>query len=225
MSPPELPKPKHEINISVWFGPRDGGALDSRYVNPVDAEPAPIEQKTNLMSLVNIFLISLLLLAPLAGDSPKAGAAPSNSSPAIPRQGSTLYDPAEPYDVNLPVYPVSYTEEQKQAQRAAGIALVEGVNDAVRAQRSEYRAEPGVYRLPKGANFNISRLGAFTLHLPNCEIIMECVEKPLFPLWKVGSFSIVGPVKVDADPLPCSQGRIVVSDYERRRITVDILPG
>ena len=191
-------------------------------------KPAPIEQKTNLMSLVNIFLIPLLLVAPLAAlaaDSPKAGAAPSNSSPAIPRQGSTLYNPAEPYDVNLPVYPVSYTEEQKQAQRAAGIALVEGVNDAVRAQRSEYRAEPGVYRLPKGANFNISRLGAFTLHLPNCEIIMECVEKPLFPLWKVGSFTIVGPVKVDVDPLPYSQGRIVASDYERRRITVDILPG
>jgi hypothetical protein len=152
-------------------------------------------------------------------------AAPSNASPTVPRQGSTLYDPAEPYDVNLPVYPVIYNEEQKQAQRAAGSALVEGVNEAVRAQRAEYRAQSGVYRLPKGANFNVSSVGAFTLHLANCEIIMECVEKPLFPLWKVGSFTLVGPVKVDVDPLPCSQGRIVASDYERRRITVDILPG
>ena len=179
------------------------------------------------MSLANIFLIALLLapLVALAGDSPKMEAAPSNASPTVQRQGSTLYDPAEPYDVNLPVYPVIYSEEQKQAQRAAGSALVEGVNEAVRAQRAEYRAQPGVYRLPKGANFNVSSLGAFTLHLPNCEIIMECVEKPLFPLWKVGSFTIVGPVKVDVDPLPYSQGRIVASDYERRRITVDILPG
>ena len=173
-------------------------------------------------------LLAFLLLTrltALGGDSLEMRATPSNSSPAVQRQGSTLYDPAEPYDVNLPVYPVSYSEEEKQAQRAAGIALVEGVNDAVRAQRSEYRAQPGVYRLPKGANFNISRLGAFTLHLPNCEIIMECVEKPLFPLWKVGAFTLVGPLKVDVDPLPCSQGRIVASDYERKSITVDILPG
>ena len=173
-------------------------------------------------------LLTFLLLTPLAalaGDSSEVRAAPSNSSPTAQRQGSNLYDPAEPYDVNLPVYPVIYTEEQKQAQRAAGTALVEGVNDAVRAQRSEYRAQSGVYRLPQGANFNISRLGAFTLHLPNCEIIMECVEKPLFPLWRVGAFTLVGPVKVDVDPLPCSQGRIVASDYERKSITVDILPG
>jgi hypothetical protein len=32
-------------------------------------------------------------------------------------------------------------------------------------------------------------------------------------------------VAVDFDPLPCSQGRIIASDYERRRMTVDILPG
>ena len=172
-------------------------------------------------------LTSLLLvpLAALAGDSPQMGAAPPNSSTTVQRQGSTLYDPAEPYDVNLPVYPAGYGEEQKQAQRAAGIALVKEVHDAIRAQRAEYRAQPGVYRLPKGANFDISRCGAFTLYLPNCEIIMECVEKPLFPLWKVGSFTVVGPVAVDFDPLPCSQGRIVASDYERRRMTVDILPG
>jgi len=173
-------------------------------------------------------LVTALLLTPLAalaGDSPQMGAAPPNSSPTVQRQGSTLYDPAEPYDVDLPVYPAGYGEEEKQAQRAAGIALVKEVHDAIRAKRAEYRAQPGVYRLPKGANFDIGRFGAFTLHLPNCEIIMECVEKPLFPLWKVGSFTVVGPVAVDFDPLPCSQGRIVASDYERRRMTVDILPG
>jgi hypothetical protein len=36
--PPGLSKPKHENNISEWFGPFDGDDLDTGCVNPVDAE-------------------------------------------------------------------------------------------------------------------------------------------------------------------------------------------
>lgn len=149
----------------------------------------------------------------------------TTSAPIRP-QGSTLYDPAEPYDVNLPAHPVSYSEEQKQAQRAAGVALINGFKDAINAQQTEYRAQPGVYRLTKGLNFSVGQhTTPFTLYLSDCQIIYEDIDAPLFYLWKVESFTIVGPVKVDCDPLPFSQGRIVASDYEQKSITVDILPG
>jgi len=46
-SPPGLSKPKNENRFPVWFRPRDGDDLDAGWVNPADAEPAPIEQKTN----------------------------------------------------------------------------------------------------------------------------------------------------------------------------------
>jgi hypothetical protein len=54
---------------------------------------------------------------------------------------------------------------------------------------------------------------------------MESMGHTLFNLWKVGSYTIVGPVEFDFDPMPYTQGRIVTSDYERKLITVDILPG
>lgn len=149
----------------------------------------------------------------------------TSTAPSQP-QGSTLYDPAEPYDVNLPVYPVSYSEEQKQAQRTAGIALINGFNNAINAQQTEYHAQPGVYRVPKGSKFSVGlHTSPFTLYLSDCQIIYEDLDNPLFYLWRVGSFTVVGPVKIDWDPLPYSQGRIVASDYEQRRITVNILPG
>lgn len=161
-----------------------------------------------------------------AGEKIAAKETPTNSSPDVRQQGSTLYVPAAPYDVNAPIFPVAYSDEQKTAQREAGIALIKEYKDAISQNKAEYRAKPGVYRLPKGMNFAIGQhAGPFTLHLPGCEIIMESTEQPLFPLWRVGSFTIVGPVKVDYDPLPWSQGRIVASDHERKSITVDILPG
>ena len=149
----------------------------------------------------------------------------TTTAPSQP-QGSTLYDPAEPYDVNLPVYPVSYSEEQKQAQRDAGVALLNGFRDAINTQQTEYHAQPGVYRVPKGSSFWVGQhTSPFTLYLSDCQIIYEDIGNPLFYLWRVESFTIVGPVKIDCDPLPFSQGRIVASDYDQRRITVDILPG
>ncbi len=215
------------LNLKVrhfWFNRK--GPNENDIGNPFNY--SSLHASHNIMKHILTFLTALLLAPPavLAAESPQMGAtAPSNSSVPVQRQGSTLYDPAEPYNVNAPLFPVTYSEEQKTAQREAGIALIKDYKDAISQKKSEYRAKPGVYRLPKDMNFAIGQHDAFTLYLPNCEIIMESVEKPLFPLWRVRSFTIVGPVKVDVDPLPCSQGRIVASDYERRRITVDILPG
>ena len=140
------------------------------------------------------------------------------------RQGSTLYDPAEPYDVNAPLFPIDYTEEQKAAQREAGIALIKEYKDAISLKRTEYRAKPGVYRLPKGMYFDIGGYDKFALYLSNCEIIMESVERSLFHITG-GDYKVVGPVEIDFDPMPYTLGRIVASQHHRGLVTVEILPG
>ncbi len=150
---------------------------------------------------------------------------PLAAVPSMPRQGSTLYDPAESYDAKAPAYPKAYSAEQVEEQRRAGIKLVKEFREAVAAKKSEFHAAPGVYRLPEGSDFGINTVDAFTLYLPHCELIMESIKRPLFSLWRVKSFEIVGPVVVDFDPLPYSQGRIVASDFEKRRVTVEVAPG
>ena len=176
------------------------------------------------MNKPNPMILAALLLAPmvvLAGEP-----APMNLPGPAKMQGSTLYNPAEPYVVKLPVYPVTYSEEQKKAQRDAGLALVREVNEAMRGKRQDFTAKPGIYRLPKGANFKTSNIDRFALHLPNCELILEPVpDRHLFSFGKANSFTLTGPVKVDFDPLPESQGRIVASDFATKRVTVEILPG
>ncbi len=179
----------------------------------------------NFKILATLTVLTVLLLALLVSYSLKLGTTPPNASPSVQRQGSTLYDPAEPYDVNAPLFPVAYSEAEKTAQREAGIALIKEYRDAISQKKTEYRAKPGVYRLPKDMNFHIGQVDAFTLVLSNCEIIMESVEQPLFNIWKVGAYTVVGPVEVDFDPMPYTQGRIVTSDFERKRITMDMLPG
>jgi len=179
----------------------------------------------NLKISAPLTALTILLLSLLVSCSFKVGTTPPNDSPSVQRQGSTLYDPAEPYNVNAPLFPVTYTEEQKAAQREAGIALIKEYRDAISQKKTEYRAKPGVYRLSKDMNFHIGQVDAFTLVLSNCEIIMESVEHALFHIWKVGAYTVVGPVEVDFDPMPYTQGRIVTSDFERKRITVNLLPG
>ncbi|MEI7731188.1 MAG: right-handed parallel beta-helix repeat-containing protein [Verrucomicrobiota bacterium] len=176
------------------------------------------------MRKVPIFSLTALLLAPMvvrAGDI-----TPVQRSIPARQQGSTLFNPAEPYDVNLPVYPVTYSEEQQQAQRAAGLALVKEVNEAMRSRKPEYRAKPGIYRLPKGVNFVTRDIDRFALHLPDCELILEPVpDRHLFSFGRAKSFTLTGPLKVDYDPLPESQGRIVAADFATKRVTVAVRPG
>ncbi len=179
--------------------------------------------------ILNLLAALLLASSHVTGADARLGGAKAGSVaaklPATPRQGSTLYDPAEPYDANAPVYPQVYSAEQVEEQRRAGIRLVKEFREALAARKTEFHAAPGVYRLPKGSDFGVGTFDAFTLHLPHCKLIMESIERPLFSLWRVKSFEVVGPVVVDFDPLPYSQGRIVASDYEKRRVTVEVAPG
>ena len=96
----------------------------------------------------------------------------------------------------------------------------------MRSKKAEYRAKPGIYRLPKGVDFQTRDIDRFALHLPDCELILEPVpDRHLFSFGRAKSFTLTGPLKVDYDPLPESQGRIVAADFAARRVTVEILPG
>ena len=157
---------------------------------------------------------------------PTSGGAPADPLHAAKHQGSTLYNPNEIYDVNLPHFPVTYTEVQKLAQHEAGVALVKTVMAAVKGGKTEYRAKPGIYRLPKGADFEMGGSGDFALHLPDCELILESVEdRSLFKFGKAKSFTLTGPLKIDCDPLIESQGRITAADVEKRQFTVEVIKG
>ena len=172
-----------------------------------------------------LLLAATLVIGGVLLPRPCNGATPADPPARAKRQGSSLYNPNESYDVKQPVYPVTYSEEQKKAQRAAGIALVKEVKEAARSGKADYRAQPGVYRLPKGADFEFGGAGDFALHLPDCELVLESAEgRCLFKFGKAKSFTLTGPLKIDCDPLIESQGRIVASDFAARQMTIEILP-
>jgi hypothetical protein len=75
---------------------------------------------------------------------------------------------ATSYNVGAPVYPATYTEAQKNAQRDAGRAVVKEINAAIAAGAKGFTVPPGVYRLPaKGPDHEIKlwKVNGFALQL------------------------------------------------------------
>ncbi|MDQ2731021.1 MAG: hypothetical protein M3Y56_05130, partial [Armatimonadota bacterium] len=83
------------------------------------------------MSLSTL-LCAIALLAP-AGQSAQ-GAPPSHEQ--------------APYNINAPVYPVPYTDAQKDAQRVAGRTMIHKINEALAAGVHTFTVPPGIYRTP-----------------------------------------------------------------------------
>ncbi|MCX5670269.1 MAG: right-handed parallel beta-helix repeat-containing protein [Planctomycetota bacterium] len=131
------------------------------------------------------------------------------------------------YNANNPVYPVSYTEAQKNAQRDAGRAVVKEINAAIAAGAKSFTVPPGVYRLPaKGPDREIKlwKVKGFALHLANTEWALENGGGFIFPQ-ECENISVLGPVKFDADPLCFSQGTVLAHDDNTGLTRVRIMPG
>jgi hypothetical protein len=134
---------------------------------------------------------------------------------------------AAPYNVNAPVYPVTYTQARKDAQRDAWRRAVRDINVAITAGAKGFAVPPGVYRiLAKGPDNEIKlwRVKDFVLNLANTEFILENGGGFIFPR-ECENLAILGPVKFDADPLVYTQGALLAYDEATGLSTIEVLPG
>lgn len=126
----------------------------------------------------------------------------------------------------LPLYPVSYSEAEKEQQRSAGVSIVRAINEAAKAGEQEFTAPAGVYRLPEGSGkIELNRISdGFRLNLQNVEFVKED-HTPLFLLNDSRGIEIVGPVVIDCDPLPYIQGCVYDYSHESGRVTMQVTVG
>ena len=66
----------------------------------------------------------------------------------VPPIAGAFWTPLQPppYDPALPLYPVTYSDSEKQAQLEAYVKECQGLKDAIAAGKSGYTFPPGVYR-------------------------------------------------------------------------------
>ena len=66
----------------------------------------------------------------------------------VPPIAGAFWTPLQPppYDPTLPLYPVTYSDSEKQAQREACVKECQGLKDAIAAGKRGYTFPPGVYR-------------------------------------------------------------------------------
>jgi len=77
----------------------------------------------------------------------------------VPPIAGAFWTPKKPppYDPSLPAYPVTYSEEEKAAQREAYDKHAQGVKDAIAGGKSEYTFPPGVYRSREKITLEVRR--------------------------------------------------------------------
>jgi len=131
------------------------------------------------------------------------------------------------YDLHAPVYPITYTDAQKNVQREAGRAVVKQIDAAIRSGAKEFTVPPGVYRLPAAkeeGNIALWKVKGFTFRLAHTEFILENGGAFLYPIdWS--DIAILGPVKFDAEALVYTQGTLRRYDPVTGVSTVEIMPG
>ena len=134
---------------------------------------------------------------------------------------------ASAYDVHAPVYPVAYTDAQKDTQRAAGRALVHRINAALAAGGSTFTIPPGLYRVPAegpDSAFHLVHVKNFTLHMAGTEFILGNGGNLISPDG-CENLAFLGPTKIDSEVQTITQGRLLTYDSNTGLSTVEILPG
>ncbi len=151
--------------------------------------------------MLQVALKDLTLLSPLAG---------------------AFWAPQQPpvYNPELPVWPGSFSDDEKEAQRHAATAQVAALHDAIKAGKSSFTFPAGVYRLSDV--IVIERTHNFTLSMPDVELITQLGGH--FKLLNNTNLVIRGPLTLDADPVGVSQ-TIVQSSDKQNKIEVLLMPG
>ena len=131
-----------------------------------------------------------------------------------PVQGVASPDQQPPYNVNLPVYPITYTEAQKDTQREAGRAVIHKINAALAAGIHSFTVSPGLYRIPAegpDSALNLVNVKNFTLHMVGTEFVLEN-GGILVSAEDCANLAFLGPAKIDAGTQAITQGRLLTYD-------------
>ena len=121
------------------------------------------------------------------------------------------------YNASLPPFPILYSDAQKSAQLNAGTQLASNLSELFEGllngsyTKPSYTVKPGVYRLT--ARIFIPNIQNFTLIMSHVEIITT-TDDASFWIFGPNNLEIAGPLYLEADPIPNSQGTIVGTDLE-----------
>jgi autotransporter-associated beta strand protein len=148
------------------------------------------------------------------------------------------------YSAEDPVSTVTYTEEEKESQRAAAREMFDKLKAA--AEQSEgprhFTIPPGIYRLDSG-QMKLTNVAGFTIHAPDTEFIIDSENSgALFTFSKCSDVVLTGrpdpsvqpahPVtnsylSFDTEHLPMTIGRIIAVNPSANEGTIDLemLPG
>lgn len=146
------------------------------------------------------------------------------------------------YHADDPVYPVVYSEEQKQAQRVAAKTMFANLM-AVAARTDgprHFTIPPGVYRVGPGQML-LKQVSGFTIHAPQVEVIVDAEKSgPAFTFDECSQVTLTGRAQggdaqarsqdapalvIDSQQFPMSVARILAVEAKARTLDVEILPG
>lgn len=130
------------------------------------------------------------------------------------------------YDPAAPTMPVRYTDEEKQAQRNAGRALVKEFQVAAREGRKVFNVPKGIYRLD-GKRLALDKLSGFTLDWGGSEVILESAGNNQFRRHFMEFYqcreTTVKNLTVDADPPGILAAELLGFDAKARTLDVKML--
>jgi hypothetical protein len=131
----------------------------------------------------------------------------------------------ENYDIALPSYPVSYTEEEKEAQRLRGDELARFAAEAARERKRSLAIEPGVYRIREGlVAFDYRGVKNLAIDMSGADIIVDGLL-PLMELTDCEDVTVSGPMTMDRDPLPFVQFEILEYSAAKEEMKVRFMEG
>ncbi|PXA04437.1 hypothetical protein DDZ13_07860 [Coraliomargarita sinensis] len=109
------------------------------------------------------------------------------------------------YSFDDPTYAVTYTPEEKEAQRKAGAALKEEIQAAIDSGETSYTATPGFYRFADGG-IGFRNAENFTLNIADCDFMIEAGG--FISIKDSNDIMVKGPCTVDSADYKYVHGRI-----------------
>lgn len=140
---------------------------------------------------------------------------------------NTVYGKGYVYDINLPAVVKTYTEGEKEAQRAAGRKMLADLKSAVDSGAPSFTVAPGVYRLQGYRALRFSGVKDFKFIAKDVELICDDIITmgSYFFIDSCENLEIVGPIRIDADPLPYSQAVVLDYDAATGRADLQVMKG
>ncbi len=127
-----------------------------------------------------------------------------------------------PYNVAAPLYPRRDDDAQKADQSRRGMALLQDIQDKIKAGAASYTVPSGVYRLAAGINLGDSK--GFQLNAAGCTFILVSAGSAFVSGGDCANIAVIGPLTVDHEPYAASQGVITAADPATGAVTCRIMP-